>query len=422
MSKLFFNTEYKALNSVADYMKMVDYFNRDDRADKSLLEQNEKEDPEEMFSYYFYRKGSSGGFDFSGDKSYEDIMDEFNAYRPNYIWRSIITFTKEDALDFGLKSKKDFASLTRKVVVKMAQIKNIPLKDVCWAGFYHTNTDNPHVHFYFYDRRNPLEHNLFSKKDISNIKATIAREVIDRTLLLKDKEDASRKLLLDSRKMLNDEILLKNLEKYQANRSLDSSMFIHPKYKIKKAFFDQLLHLNEILPSDGRLSYNSYALNPYREEIDKMIDMILKNDALKEDFRIYQNHLEMVHQSNEDLYGDGLRQNDYINDQTNRIYSSLGNAVLKMIKSFRASYDTDKDMRFSQYFSSSELKKLNSRMIKPYGHDLMKYSICSLCHEISILKRMNKVRERSQMQMLKQVRKEQRQKEDEEKEEVEHAS
>lgn len=424
MSKLFFNTEYRALSSVADYMKMVDYFNRDDRADKTLLEQeqNQKEDPEDMFSYYFYRKGSSGGFDFNGDKSYEDIMEEYQTYRPNYIWRSIITFTKEDAIDFGLKSKKDFASVTRRVVVKMAQIKNIPLKDVCWAGFYHTNTDNPHVHFYFYDRRNPLEHNLFSKKDITNIKATIAREVIDRTLLLKDKEDASRKLLLDTRKILNDEILLKNLENYQVKRSFDSSMFIHPKYKLKKNFFDQLLHLNEILPSDGRLSYNSYVLNPYRNEIDKMIAIILNNDALKDDFRIYCNHLEKVHQSNEELYGAGVRQNDYINDQTKRIYSSVGNAILKMIKSFRASCEVDPNLRYINYFPSGELKKQYSKMIKPYGHDLMKYSISSLCHEISLPKRMSKVRERSQMQMLKQIRKEQRQKENEEKEEVEHAS
>ena len=144
MSKLFFNTEYRALSSVADYMKMVDYFNRDDRADKTLLEQeqNQKEDPEDMFSYYFYRKGSSGGFDFNGDKSYEDIMEEYQTYRPNYIWRSIITFTKEDAIDFGLKSKKDFASVTRRVVVKMAQIKNIPLKDVCWAVMQKISTVN----------------------------------------------------------------------------------------------------------------------------------------------------------------------------------------------------------------------------------------------------------------------------------------
>ena len=93
-----------------------------------------------------------------------------------------------------------------------------------------------------------------------------------------------------------------------------------------------------------------------------------------------------------------------------------------MIKSFRASCEVDPNLRYINYFPSGELKKQYSKMIKPYGHDLMKYSISSLCHEISLLKRMSKVRERSQMQMLKQIRKEQRQKENEEKEEVEHAS
>lgn len=417
MSKLFFNTEYKAMSNITDYMKMVDYFNRDDRADKSLLEQEESEDPEDMFIYYFYRKGSSGGFDFSGDKSFEEIMEEYQTYRPNYIWRSIITFTKEDALDFGLKTKKDFASLTKKVVIKMAQIKNIPIKDICWAGFYHTNTDNPHVHFYFYDSKNPLDHVLFKKSDIKEIKATIAREVIDRSLLLKDKEDASRKLLIETRNLLNSDMVLKNMKKYQAERNKDSTMFIHPRYKIKSDFFKQLLHLDEILPIDGRLSYNSYAMKPYKKEIDNMINLMLEQEGLKDDFRVYRNQLERVHMSNEDLYGTGIRQEEYVSEQINRVYSSLGNAILKMIKSFRTSRDIDRNIKFSNYLAPSEIRKINSRLIKPYGHDLMKYSICTLCHEVSLMKQMQRIRERSQKLMLQQIKKEEK-----EKEEVEHAS
>lgn len=417
MSKLFFNTEYKAISNITDYMKMVDYFNRDDRADKSLLEQEESENPEDMFSYYFYRKGSSGGFDFSGDKSFEEIMEEYQTYRPNYIWRSIITFTKEDALDFGLKTKKDFASLTKKVVIKMAQIKNIPIKDICWAGFYHTNTDNPHVHFYFYDSKNPLDHVLFKKSDIKEIKATIAREVIDRSLLLKDKEDASRKLLIETRNLLNSDMVLKNMKKYQAERNKDSTMFIHPRYKIKSDFFKQLLHLDEILPIDGRLSYNSYAMKPYKKEIDNMINLMLEQEGLKDDFRVYRNQLERVHMSNEDLYGTGIRQEEYVSEQIDRVYFSLGNAILKMIKSFRSSRDLDRNIKFSNYLAPSEIRKINSRLIKPYGHDLMKYSICTLCHEVSLMKQMQRIRERSQKLMLQQLKKEEK-----EKEEVEHAS
>lgn len=417
MSKLFFNTEYQLMSSISDCMKLVDYYNRDDRSDKTLLDKNEMENPEDMMSYYFYRKGSCGGFGLNGDRSYEDIMEDFQKYKPNYVWRSIITFKKEDAAEFGLHTKKDFAALTRKVVIKMANEKNIPLKDVCYAGFYHINTDNPHVHFYFFDRRDPLNHTLFSKESIKHIKATIAREVIDRTILLKDKEDSSRKLLLDARNMLNDDLVIKKLEEHISNKAELSKDFIHPKYKLNRDFFKQLLYLDSILPLSGRLSYESTALDEYRNDIDKLIDTMLEQKGLNEDFKTFKAQLYQVYESNIDLYGDGENQNKYIENQMKRIRSSLGNAILKMIKAFREQKACDKDFQFSDYLSKSDINKMNRQLIKPYGHDLMRYSICSLCHEVSLMKQMTRIRQREQQKMLQQVRQENK-----EKEEVEYAT
>ncbi|EFP61816.1 hypothetical protein HMPREF0983_01665 [Erysipelotrichaceae bacterium 3_1_53] len=223
------------MNSINDFEKAIDYFNKDDRADKTLLEQKGEQDAEDMFSYYFFRKGSCGGFDSQGDKSYEAIMEEYQTYRPSYIWQSVISFTREDAIEFGLRTKKDFVSLTRKVVVKMAQEKGIPLADVCWGGFYHVNTDHPHVHFYFYDRSDPLDRSLFRAESITRIRAAIAREVIDRSALLKDKEDAGRKVIMDI-KLLNDDMVLEQLEAYRSQRTFESKEFLHPRFKLKKDF------------------------------------------------------------------------------------------------------------------------------------------------------------------------------------------
>lgn len=417
MSTLFFNTRYKPMNSISDFEQAIDYFNKDDRADKTLLEQKGEHDAEDMFSYYFYRKGSCGGFDSQGDKSYEAIMDEYQAYRPSYIWQSVISFTREDAIEFGLKTKKDFVSLTRKVVVKMAQEKNIPLKDVCWGGFYHVNTDHPHVHFYFYNRSDPLDRTLFRSESITRIRAAIAREVIDRSVLLKDKEDAGRKVLMNIRNLLNDDMLIEQLTSYRSERTFESREFLHPKFKLKNEFFKQLAYLDEVLPLKGRLSYNAHVMEPFKEELDKMIEILLKQDGMKDDYRIFLKQLEDVHQSNESLYGEGTKQSEYINDQIHRLYGSLGNAVLKMIKLFREMKEENHELRFSEYLPKKEYNREIRKMIRPYGFDLMRYSMRSLCHEISLMKQMTRIRMRDQQLMLKEVEKERRREE-----EVEHAS
>lgn len=417
MSTLFFNTRYKPMNSISDFEQAIDYLNRDDRADKTLLEQKGEHDAEDMFSYYFYRKGSCGGFDSQGDKSYEAIMEEYQACRPSYIWQSVISFTREDAIEFGLKTKKDFVSLTRKVVVKMAQEKGISLKDVCWGGFYHVNTDHPHVHFYFFNRSDPLDRTLFRSESITRIRAAIAREVIDRSVLLKDKEDAGRKVLMNIRNLLNDDMLIEQLASYRSERTFESREFLHPKFKLKNEFFKQLIYLDEILPQKGRLSYNAHAMEPFQEELDKMIEILLKQDGMKDDYRIFLKQLEDVHQSNESLYGEGIKQSEYVNDQIQRLYGSLGNAVLKMIKLFREMKEENHELRFSEYLPKKEYNREIRKMIRPYGFDLMRYSMQSLCHEISLMKQMTRIRMRDQQLMLKEVEKERRREE-----EVEHAS
>ena len=325
-----------------------------------------------------------------------------------------MTFTKEDAVQFGLNNKEDFAALTRKVVIKMAQIKNIPLQDVCWGGFYHVNTDNPHVHFYFYDKRNPNDSRLFPREKIANIRAVIAREVVDRAELLNNKEIASMNLLKNTRSILNDELLIKELEKYEARRTADTERFIHPRYSLNQDFFKQLLHLDEVLPKEGRLSYNAHNMEPYLSEIDKMIAIMFQQKGMKEDLKVYKDLLMKVYQSNMELYGEDKRQGDYLEHQMERVYASLGNAVLKMIKSYRSSREDDPDIRFSRFLPSSETRRISRKLIKPFGHDLIRYSIHTLSHEISMMRSMMRLRERERLQMARAA--------DKERDEVEHES
>ena len=414
MITLLFNTKYKKISGITDFDKCIGYYDRDDRADKNQLSMMKDDEANDMFSYYFYRKGSSGCFDFQGDKSYEDIMEEYQNHKPTYIWQSVISFTKEDAADFGLKDKRDFAALTRKVVVKMAQEKNIPLKDVAWGGFYHVNTDHPHVHFYFYDKRNPIDNTLFSSRSISRIRAAIAREAVDRSLLLKGKEDASRQVLLHMREIINDDKLLKELQSYRTLRTIEVQRYVNPKFHLTKEFFDQFQKLNEMLPTTGRLSYNAHALEPYLNEIDHMIEIMLKQKGLADDYRTYSNMLKEVYHSNEELYGSGERQLQYLDDQKKRLYASLGNSILKMLKVYRQSVSEQPIMRFSRFLAAKDIRRETKKLVRCHGYDLMRFSFYSMKHELSQLRQMQRIRERNQRMMIRETEKEREEREYEE--------
>lgn len=141
---------------------------------------------------------------------------------------------------------------------------------------------------------------------------------------------------------------------------------------------------------------------------------MLKQKGLADDYRTYDNMLKEVYRSNEELYGSGERQLQYLDNQKKRLYASLGNSILKMLKVYRQSVSEQPVMRFSRYLTAKDIRRENKNLVRCHGYDLMRFSFYSMKHELSQLRQMQRIRERNQRMMIRETEKEREEREYEE--------
>ncbi len=265
---------------------------------------------------YFRCKDCVAAFDSGGDKTYQQIMDAYNKHKPSRVWTSYLSITQEDCVSYGLLEKKDFAHLTERVVMHMCKELNISVNEIEWGGFYHTDKENhPHVHFYIYNRNAPNLDRLLTSQQLTKLRSCIASELVNRSDIFKLK-DASRSKLIQAIKQ-------KNEDRYHG-------ILPHGYMKLYNKLCKEL-------PTSGRMSYNSSNIIPYKQDIDTMIDMILKNKEFMMQYGYYKSKLQTVVESNKNLYGNvnGKKHTDYIKDQNHRLYTEIGNMILSSIKEYR---------------------------------------------------------------------------------------
>ncbi|WRK55885.1 relaxase MobL [Coprobacillaceae bacterium CR2/5/TPMF4] len=96
----------------------------------------------------------------------------------------------------------------------------------------------------------------------------------------------------------------------------------------------EIKDLYNVLPKNGRLSYNSYTIKPYRNMIDKITDKILKDGKIQAYFNEYVNMLEKLERyQNALLSASGERDIANIkNTELDKLYSRIGNMILKDYK------------------------------------------------------------------------------------------
>ena len=138
--------------------------------------------------------------------------------------------------------------------------------------------------------------------------------------------------------------------------------------KFRKSLNKDLLNLYKKLPKKGRLQYNSKNLNKCRDDLDRIIDKILYHDKIKYDFEKYYHHLEEIEREQKKMYGNS-KNNNYIENKMNRLYSKIGNDILYNYKVYNSTDFLKHQKEFLKVnimnmdFRSRNLKK-NSTILK----------------------------------------------------------
>lgn len=311
------NFEQRAFYSCKNDFDYVGYVNKGSKEQLDYI------------SYSGDNEKSLGIFNQNGLLNEKDISELRNRLRTtrSVIWHGVISFTEE----FGNKYCDTYEKAYNLMKTELPRfLKNAGLnpKNVIWYAGLHTNTDNKHIHFSFFENE-PLR-KFRDKEGVQYSKGHIAIGVIRQF-----KKSIELKLL-----NLSSEIVLNRTSITNEFKKLERTVFVK---RIKE--------LVDILPLTGRMSYDSREIEKYRKKIDNVVNaMIMTNASLRQklnDFDVLvskkDDEIRNINKRMKQDENKNLLKEKYKLD----LYRRLGNIVLGVVKDIRKeqrkfNYDTKK--------------------------------------------------------------------------------
>lgn len=243
--------------------------------DGSLMDYTSRETATKNSNDKTYFTMTNEGKLYSQEQREEWIRNSMKSFSKDgdLIWTLVVSLDNYDLLnEYELKTQEDFASTTQKALNKTFKKIGLDPKNMIWWEDFHTNTDHPHMHITFLEKEHTRDRGKFTEKEIDKVKTTIITEITARKrykeLYLQESEDAL--------KMINP------LKKEVISQMETLS------YKTLK----DVSNLYSQLPRSGRLQYNSANMAPYKNQLDNIVEQILKSDELKGTYEQFTNHLK----------------------------------------------------------------------------------------------------------------------------------
>ncbi len=255
----------------------------------------------------------------NGDINKKEIIKELPKEKSGRMWNVVISFPPDFANEQGLKTKQDYYLMTKSIIPNFILDNDMDLTNTKWYASLHLDTDNPHLHINLFEVEQRRKKDTLDRISIKHLKSNISSYLIDNTEFYKEQDY----LFLG----LDKKIRKSNFTK------MKSQLFFNSKFR--KSLNKDLLTLYDKLPKRGRLQYNSKNLDYCREDINKIIEKILYHDTIKYEFEKYYHSLEELQREQQKIYGKS-KDNKYVQNKINRLYSKIGNDILYNFKVYNS--------------------------------------------------------------------------------------
>jgi len=213
---------------------------------------------------------------------------------------------------YGLHDQDSYSSVISKIMPGFLKQIGFDPNNVRWWEDYHERNrtsieDHPHIHLCFYELNQERTRGKLKQKDLNLFKRLMANEMLKR-------EDKSRyKEIFNNINMNKAKIL-----EYSKN------------YELKN--IDSVKELYRVLPSSGRLQYNSSNMIPYRKAIDKVVDELLRSDDCKEAWNNFQKCLDHYEELSNRINGGNLSLRK--ETETKKLKVQIANHILSERKNY----------------------------------------------------------------------------------------
>ncbi len=258
---------------------------------------------------YITRFNTLGAFNLGGAMTKKEFDDWVEGARktPGTIWHGILSLPALQSRRVGYEDMEKFVRQTFGGFLKKAGFDPNNIALLCAM---HENTEHKHIHFTFYEKAPKY-------RDKNGELHYRKKWNIDKQALVEYRMTATA--YLDEHK--------RDLSKYRdaVVRSLRG-------VPTDKELYVDLCELAAKLPKSGRLQYNSENIEPYRKDIDKVVQMLLRKSP--EAMKAHKEVLSEIARRGRELKETGSKS-DYVKRLTAEYKSRLGNVVLGMVKNFR---------------------------------------------------------------------------------------
>lgn len=376
-SDIVFNVQYKTLSSKGKALKRwINYVTDKQKADDYSIDEYNILKGYVLYSnkdYYLSEHDETFLWNRNGDLLNKDAIDQVRNmdYKGTYM-RGFLSFPSDFALSHGLIDKSDYYGLSNNVITKFILDLGLDINNVEWYCALHRNTPtHPHIHFCIYEKKETKKQLRAPLYTINNFKSNVAKYLIDyeKFYELRDKtfKDITKK------------IDVKEFNKIKTQRLFSD----HYRYNLNK----KLVDLYSKLPKTGRLQYNSSNLSNVKNDINEIIDFILKHDAVRYEYARYMKLLDQHQKELNSLYGmsDSNKNKKYYNEHIDKLYSKIANEILRNYKVYQSMNFFERDVDFLNKCVS----KMNFRSRKDYVKEQTKLSIAKDLYRICIMSNLN---------------------------------
>lgn len=247
-------------------------------------------------------------------------------------WQLFVSLPDYKALEhFNITDQNDFARITETALKKCLKNLGFKYENMVWWEDYHTNTDHPHLHITFLEKVTTRKEgrSALNADELKMIKTAFVTEISARVRYQEQYGENATDVL----KMitpLRQEVVADVSNVVKDINDKDATLEKIP-YNTYKKIYD----LYSKLPKQGRLQYNSYAMKEYRNDLDDIVNDLLKVDDIKKDYDAFMDKVRSLTNNVDSSINASI--SSLLQSQDKKVRVQIANAVLKEFKNWQGS-------------------------------------------------------------------------------------
>jgi len=205
---------------------------------------------------------SKGVFDVDGLCTKERIAELKNGFKDtqSHIWHGLITFEEQFGKKYCNSYEKAY-ELVKSQLPRFFTRAGLDKDNIVWFAGFHENTDNRHIHFAFYEK--VPQRCLKNKKENSFSQGMVSLASINKM-----------KINCETYLTRSEQTKLPQSRKDLTNEFSDAIK----KRPIKGEFGKKMKEIILLIPTTGRVSYDSDNMIFVRNKIDYLVDLMIKQN------------------------------------------------------------------------------------------------------------------------------------------------